>query len=63
MDVGLLVSVCGCSLIPSAYFHSEVGIEIGTVYETSVGVCTCECVFVCVYKTDACIALLSLRSV
>ena len=23
---------CGCSLIPSPYFHSELGIEIGTAY-------------------------------
>ena len=49
--VGVLVTICACSLIPIPYFHSEVGIEIGTVYETSVGVCTCECVFVymCIY--------------
>ena len=41
----------------------KVGLEMGIVYETSVGVCTCGCVFVCVYKTDVCIAFLSLWSV
>ena len=49
--VGVLVSVCECSLIPSPYFHSEVGIEMRTVSKTSVGVSkgvsTCGCVFIC----------------
>ena len=38
-EVGLLVSVFGCSLILSPLFCSEVGIEIGATYQTGVWVC------------------------
>ena len=45
MDVGVLVSRCGCSLLPSPHFHFEVRMELGTGLKTSVGVgidvCTC----------------------
>ena len=38
-EVGLLVSVFKCSLIPSPFFCSEVGIEIGATHQTGVWVC------------------------
>ena len=60
--------VCWCLCVRVASYPVpisilKVGLEMGIVYETSVGVCTCGCVFVCVYKTDVCIAFLSLWSV
>ena len=52
MDVGVLVSGCGCSLIPRASFHFEVRMELRTGLKTSVGVgmdvCTCVGASVCV---------------
>ena len=66
MDVGVSVSACG-SLLPSPYFYSEVRTEITTVYRAGMGagmgVCTCGCALVCMYKTDACVVLFSLWSV
>ena len=38
VDVGVLVSSCGCSLLPRTSFHFEVSMELGTVLKTSVGV-------------------------
>ena len=36
--VGVLVSSCGCSLLPRTSFHFEVRMELRTGLKTSVGV-------------------------
>ena len=36
--VGVLVSSCGCSLLPRTSFHFEVRMELGTGLKTSIGV-------------------------
>ena len=38
VDVGVLVSGCGCSLLPRTSFHFEVRMDLGTGLKTSVGV-------------------------
>ena len=52
----MLVSGCGCSLVPRTCFHFEVRMELGTGLKTSVGVgtdvCACAWVFVSVYMTE-----------
>ena len=57
MDVGVLVSGCGCSLIPRTSFHFEVRMELGTGLKTSVGVGidVCTCVGVCACVRAVCV--------
>ena len=56
MDVGVLVSGCGCSHLPRTSFHFEVRMKLGTRLKTSVGegidVCMCVWVFAFFFRSQ-----------
>ena len=56
MDMGVLVSGCGCSLVLSPHFHFEIRMIIRTRHKARIYVdlCTCAWVIVSVDKTGSC---------
>ena len=56
MDMGVLVSWCGCSLVPSPHFHFEIRMIIPTRHKARIYVDLCTCVWVCksIDKTGSC---------